>query len=109
MSYKSRLMLLALAGAFAWQLPAVAQNAGEGFVTAWATSQQGLGTTKITDATVRMIARVTLPGDSVKVRLDNTFGPATVLFTRATIGPRVRGAALAAGEVKPLTFAGNSV
>jgi lysophospholipase L1-like esterase len=108
MSYKSRVMLLALAAGFAWQVPAIAQNAGEGWVTAWATSQQGLGPTKVTNATVRMIARVTLPGDSVKVRLDNTFGPATVLFARATIGPRVRGAALAAGEVKPLTFAGNT-
>ena len=39
-----------------------------------ATSQQGLGQTKISNATVRMIARVTVPGDAVRIRLDNTFG-----------------------------------
>jgi lysophospholipase L1-like esterase len=45
-------------------------------------------------------------GDRVRVRIDNTFGPAPVAFDRASIGPRVRGAALADGLVKPLTFAG---
>jgi lysophospholipase L1-like esterase len=76
------------------------------WVTAWATSQQGLGPTKISNATVRMIARVTLAGDSVRIRLDNTFGTAPVTFAKATVGLRVRGPALAAGLVKPLTFAG---
>jgi lysophospholipase L1-like esterase len=76
------------------------------WVTAWSASQQGLGMTKITNATVRMIARVTLPGDSVRIRLDNAFGTAPVTFAKATIGLRVRGAALAAGLVKPVTFAG---
>jgi lysophospholipase L1-like esterase len=104
---KSGLMVLALAAAFGWHFPADAQNAGPAWVTAWGTSQQGLGTTKITNATVRMIARVTIPGDSVKVRLDNTFGLGPVVFDKASIGPRVRGAALAAGMIKPLTFGGN--
>ena len=87
---------------------AAAQNANQGWVAAWATSQQGLGDTKITDATVRMVARVTIPGDSVRVRLDNTFGTAPVTFGKATIGPRVRGPAVAAGLVKPLTFGGKN-
>ena len=76
------------------------------WVTAWATSQQGLGPTKIRNATVRMIARVALPGETVRIRLDNTFGTAPVTFAKATIGLRVRGPALAAGLVKPLTFSG---
>jgi lysophospholipase L1-like esterase len=76
------------------------------WVTAWATSQQGLGPAKIGNATVRMIARVTVPGESVRVRLDNTFGTAPVVFGKATIGLRVRGPAMAAGLVKPLTFGG---
>src|SRR6516165_7105306 len=104
---KSGLMCLALVVGLGWHYPADAQNAGAAWVTAWGTSQQGLGATKITNATVRMIARVTIPGDSVKVRLDNTFGLAPVVFDKATIGPRVRGAALAAGAIKPLTFGGN--
>ena len=66
------------------------------WVTAWGTSQQGLAETKISNASLRMIARVTLPGDSVRIRLDNTFGKTPVTFAHATVGPRVRGAALAA-------------
>jgi lysophospholipase L1-like esterase len=110
---KSRLIGLAMAAAASvWVstalLPtgAVAQDAGRAWLTAWATSQQGLGTAKISNATVRMIARVTVPGDSVRVRLDNTFGTAPVVFGKATIGLRVRGPAVAVGLVKPLTFGG---
>ncbi len=107
MAYKSGLILLALAASFGLSVPgAVAQTANPAWVTAWGTSQQALGDTKITNATVRMVARVTLAGDSLKVRLDNTFGTAPVTFGKATIGPRVRGAALAAGMVKPVTFGG---
>jgi lysophospholipase L1-like esterase len=83
-----------------------AQNAT--WVTAWTTSQQGLGEARITNATVRMVARVTIPGESVRVRLDNTFGTGPVAFGGASIGARVRGAALAAGTVKPLTFGGKN-
>jgi lysophospholipase L1-like esterase len=85
---------------------AAARDANPAWVTAWATSQQGLGPAKISNATVRMIARVTVPGDSVRVRLDNTFGTAPVMFGKATIGLRARGPAVAAGLVRPLTFAG---
>jgi lysophospholipase L1-like esterase len=113
MTKKSSLMGLAIAAAISGSvsmalLPAqaVARDASPAFVTAWATSQQGLGPTKISNATVRMIARATLAGDSVRIRLDNTFGTAPVTFGKATIGLRARGPAVAAGLVKPLTFAG---
>ena len=107
MAHRSGLMFLTLA--VAWLVPAAAaQNANDTWVTAWGTSQQALGEIKISNATVRMVARVTIPGESVKVRLDNTFGVAPVVFGAASIGPRVRGPALAAGMVKPLTFGGKS-
>ena len=111
---KSRLLGLAVAVASAWMagapLPAAAapREKSPAWVTAWATSQQGLGPTKISNATVRMIARVTVPGESVRVRLDNTFGTAPVVFGRATIGLRARGPAVAAGVVRPLTFGGKA-
>ena len=106
---KSTLTSVAIAAVFASLTPpALAQNGSQGWVTAWATSQQGLGETKISNATARMIARVTIPGDSVRIRLDNTFGAAPVSFGRITVGPRIRGAALAAGMVKPVTFGGQS-
>jgi lysophospholipase L1-like esterase len=111
---KSRLMGLATALAFVLgstallPIPAFAQDAGQAWATAWATSQQGLGPTKISNATIRMIARVTIPGESIRVRLDNTFGTAPVEFGKASVGLRVRGPAVAVGLVKSLTFGGKA-
>src|SRR5258706_16335550 len=68
------------------------------WVTAWGTSQQALGEARITNATVRMIARVTIPGENVRIRLDNSFGMDPVTIGRAYLGYRVRGAVLAAGS-----------
>ncbi|HEY4265217.1 MAG TPA: GDSL-type esterase/lipase family protein [Micropepsaceae bacterium] len=86
--------------------PGFAQDAN--WVTAWGASQQSLAETKISNASLRMIARVTLPGDGLRIRLDNNFGKAPVIFGHVTVGPRVRGAALAAGLVKPVTFGGKT-
>ena len=78
------------------------------WVTGWGTSQQALGDAQITNATVRMIARITIPGDSVRIRLDNTFGTEPVTIGHAYIGHRVQGAALAAGSNRSVTFNGAS-
>jgi lysophospholipase L1-like esterase len=96
---------------FAGQAPAAGGRSAPrpgNWVTAWGTSQQALGTTGVTNATVRLIARVTIPGDAVRIRLDNTFGTEAVTIGRAYIGHRVQGAALAAGSNRPLTFDGAS-
>src|SRR5438132_14226141 len=85
----------------------LAQDSNQGWVTAWGASQQGLGEAKITNATVRMIARVTIPGDSVRIRLDNTFGTAPVTLGRVRVGPRIQGSAVAAGINKPIDAEGN--
>ena len=97
MTRKSSLTGLAMAVASVWMwsawLTTEAVARDQAWVTAWATSQQGLAPAKISNATVRMIARVTVPGDSVRVRLDNTFGTAPVMFGKASIGLRARGPA----------------
>ena len=62
------------------------------WVTAWSTSQSGLGRTMINNATVRMIARVSLPGEAVRIRLDNTFSTSPLRIGRAFVGHRVRNA-----------------
>jgi len=77
---------------------------GTAWVAAWGTSQQSLGEMKITNATVRMIARVTLSADTIRIRLDNTFGKTPVTFSNVTLAPRTRGAAVALGLLKPVTF-----
>jgi lysophospholipase L1-like esterase len=76
------------------------------WVTAWGTAQQTLGDTQIANATVRLIARVTIPGDNVRIRLDNTFGTTPVTIGRAYVGYRIQGAAIAAGSNHPVTFDG---
>jgi lysophospholipase L1-like esterase len=96
----SLVLALALSGA-------AAQNAPD-WVAAWATSQQRLGMDRISDATVRMIARVTLPGDAIRIRLDNTFGTAPVTFGKAMVAPRARGAKIALGANRPVTFGGKT-
>jgi lysophospholipase L1-like esterase len=74
------------------------------WITAWGTSQQALGTTAVTNATVRMIARVTIPGEAVRVRLDNTFGTAPLVIGKAYVGQRIQGATLAAGSNRQVVF-----
>jgi GDSL-like Lipase/Acylhydrolase family len=85
-----------------------AAASGRTWVTAWGTSQQTLGDTAITNATVRLIARVTVPGDAVRVRLDNGFGTEAVRIARAYVGARIQGAAIAAGSNRPITVDGKS-
>ena len=84
------------------------QTPTPGWVTAWATSQQGLGQDGVTDATVRLIARVTAGGESVRVRLDNTYGTEPLQIGSAYIGQRQRGPALLAGSNLQVRFAGAS-
>jgi hypothetical protein len=42
-----------------------------------------------------MIARVTIPGDAVRLRLDNTFGTEPVTIGKVYVGLRIQGAAVA--------------
>jgi len=101
------LVLLAIPGAsprLAAQGGGQAAGGTGNWVTAWATSQQTLGQATISNASVRLIARVTVPGDAIRVRLDNTFGTEPLRVGRAHVGYRVQGAAVAIGSSRPLTF-----
>jgi lysophospholipase L1-like esterase len=75
------------------------------WITAWSTSQQGLGASGVTNTTIRMIARVTISGDAMRIRLDNTFGAAPLVVGKAYVGQRIQGAALAAGSNRQVFFA----
>ena len=76
------------------------------WITAWGTSQQNLASTTMTNATVRMVARTTIAGEAVRVRLDNTFGTTPLAIGKAYVGTPIRGAALAAGSNRQLFFNG---
>ncbi len=98
--------VIALLGVLQFSLPATGQQSNARWVTAWSTSQQVLGDERMSNATVRMLARVTVPGEAIRIRLDNAFGSEPVTIGRAFVGHRVRGALLAAGSNRPLTFGG---
>ena len=93
------LALLLNSGAAALQ-----QRSPARWITAWAASQNGLGTTAITNATIRMIARVTISGDAVRLRLDNTYGTSPLVIGKAYVGERIQGATLAAGSNRQVFF-----
>ena len=103
-----RVLVRCLLGALICSGVIAAQPPAPAWVTAWSTSQQALGDARITNATVRMIARVTVPGGAVRIRLDNAFGAEPVSIGRAYVGARIRNAALARGSNRSLTFSGAS-
>ena len=82
--------------------------AGARWRTAWTTSQQTAGTTEIRNTTVRLIARTSIAGDAVRIRLDNTYGKNPLRVGAAHVGLRSRGAALAAGSNRAILFGGAS-
>ncbi len=94
------LALLLETGTPAQQQPPAATR----WITAWGTSQQGLGQNSVTNTTVRMIARVTVSGEAVRIRLDNTFGTAPLTVGRAYVGQRIQQAALAPGSNRQVLF-----
>ena len=97
-------LLLLLAGT---ELPAAqSQPSGGRWRTAWATSQQGQGTTAFTNTTTRLIARVTIGGEAVRIRLDNTYSTTPLTIGKASVGVRARGAALVSDSNRPLLFGG---
>jgi len=58
--------------------------------------------------TVRQIVRVSLGGEVARVRLSNAFGKETVEIGAARLALREKGAAIAAGSDRALTFSGRS-
>lgn len=82
------------------------QTDGARWVTAWSTSQQALGTASVTDATVRLMARVTATGESIRIRLDNTYGTRALVVAAATVGEPMRGPVLSPGSTRTVRFDG---
>jgi lysophospholipase L1-like esterase len=79
---------------------------GSRWRTAWATSQQGLGTAAVSNTTVRLIARAAIGGEALRIRVDNTYGKSPLKIARAFVGIRSRGASLVAGSNRPVLFGG---
>jgi lysophospholipase L1-like esterase len=97
-----------LATVFVAGAAALQQRSSEArWITGWGASQQALGATAITNATVRMIARVTIGGEAVRIRLANTFGTAPLTIRRVYVGQRMQGAAIIPGSNRQVLFKGS--
>lgn len=83
--------------------------AAQQWVATWGSSLQSASpdTWTLTNASVRMMARSTISGDRVRVRLENTFGDQPLMIGAASIGLQNNGASLVAGSHRPLHFAGS--
>jgi lysophospholipase L1-like esterase len=99
-------VLFVLAAVVPAPVASQAQTAGQ-WRTAWATSQQAVGSGLVSNTTLRLIARVTIGGDAVRIRLDNTYGKAPLQVAKASVALRARGAALVAGSSRPALFSGH--
>jgi lysophospholipase L1-like esterase len=77
------------------------------WVVAWASSMQGLAPNMmLSNATIRMVARPSIGGDSLRVRLENTFGTVPVTIGAASVALRARLSGVVGGSSVPLTFGG---
>ncbi len=83
-----------------------AQTNNTQWVTAWSTSQQGQGNTSLSDATIRLMARVTASGEAIRIRLDNSYGTRPLVIAAATVGEPMRGAVLSPGSTRAISFDG---
>ncbi|MCP5346130.1 MAG: GDSL-type esterase/lipase family protein [Gammaproteobacteria bacterium] len=76
------------------------------WVTAWGSSQHVLGNAELSNVTVRMIARITSPGDAVRIRLDNTLGTDPLVVDSAYVGQHRSDATLIPGTNRQVSFNG---
>jgi lysophospholipase L1-like esterase len=86
------------------QLPAKAGTSA--FRTAWSTAMSDGSTVSGSNYTCRFVARSTVSGTGVEVRLSNALGSAPLTITTASAGIRASGESLAAAPVA-LTFTGS--
>lgn len=76
------------------------------WVGSWATTPDPIEGVELAGQTVRMIARLSIGGGSLRVRLSNAYGAHDLPITAASIGFRADGATVLPGSVRPLTLNG---
>jgi len=107
-SHRTRAAAAMLAALFVLMPNVGAQTQKGRWVAAWGSSMQGLEpNTTLTNASVRMIARSSLDGGAVRVRLENTFGTAPLLIGGAYVALRASLAGLVEGSAVRVTFNGS--
>ena len=77
------------------------------WVGTWSTSPVLVDGVALRGQTVRMIARVSIGGPRLRVRLSNAFGPRKLVVGSARVALRGEGAGIVPGADRPLTFNGS--
>ena len=75
------------------------------WATAPAPSVAGIG---FDNHTIRMMLRVSIGGDTVRVRISNAYGEGNLKIGEASVGIRDEGPAIVLGSARRLTFGGAS-
>jgi lysophospholipase L1-like esterase len=76
------------------------------WVGTWTTTPAPVEGVALGNQTLRMIARVSIGGPSVRVRLSNAYGLRKLALGAAHVGLRSEGAGIVPGSARPLTFNG---
>lgn len=82
------------------------KNDGSRWVGTWSTSLAPVDGIELDDQTVRMVARVSIGGRRLRVRLSNACGTRKLPIGAARVALRAEGAGIVAGSDRPLTFHG---
>src|SRR3954468_4448921 len=79
------------------------------WVAAWGAPINGSATSSLSNATVRDVARVTLGGDRIRIRLSNAFGTTPMHVGAASVALQKTSPepGLVAGSSRPVTFGGS--
>lgn len=78
------------------------------WVGSWATTMAPTDGVVLSGQTIRMMARVSIGGSKVRVRISNAYGLRKLTVGAATLALRDEGAKIIPGSVRPLTFDGAS-
>ena len=79
------------------------------WVGTWATAPApSLTGESLSDLTLRMNARVSIGGDTLRVRVSNAYGEGPLEIGAASLGIRDSGPAIVAGSERPLAFGGST-
>jgi lysophospholipase L1-like esterase len=84
----------------------VAMRDGEHWVGSWTTAPAPAEGAAFANQTLRINARLSLGGDTLRVRLSNAYGQKKLLVGAATIALRDRGPGIVPGSERKLTFGG---
>ena len=77
------------------------------WVGTWATTVAPTEGIALDNQTIRMIARVSIGGQRLRVRLSNAYGLRKLAIGRACVALRAEGAGIVPGSDRPLTFNGS--